>query len=166
MFLGAGNPERKWGVEKFMQAAEFITENYGLVPVLCGGPDDSIDAEEFVNKYKKNVVNLAGKTTLLQLMELLNRAEFLISVDTGALHIAAAVNCMVFGLYSGKFYGRFAPYPKEITKQFYPIYPDFVDTLIAKSDPILFETSIMKNDTIKQIGSEKVIAAIKQSYNK
>ena len=74
--------------------------------------------------------------------------------------MGVAAGCPVIGLFSGKFYGRFAPYPKEITEQFYAVYPDFVDELIAKKAPILYDTNIMKNDTMKMIPPSKVIPYI------
>jgi ADP-heptose:LPS heptosyltransferase len=157
LFLGAGNPERKWPLDSFLQVADYARDKYSLVPVICGGPDDAPEAERFVNQYEGEAHSYAGKTSLLQLIELLSGAQFLVCVDTGALHMAAAVKCPVVGLYSGKFYGRFAPYPKEITDQFYPVYPDFVDRLIAKKDPVLYNTFIMKNDTMKMIPPVKVV---------
>jgi ADP-heptose:LPS heptosyltransferase len=160
MFLGAGNPERKWPIGHFVEIASYVANNYDLIPVLCGGPDDKIDAISFIDRYQKEVIDYTGKTSLLQLTELLSNAQFLICVDTGALHIAAAVGCPVIGLYSGKFYGRFAPYPKEITEQFYPVYPDFVDQLIADKNPDLYDTFIMRNDTMKLISAAKIMPFI------
>ena len=80
--------------------------------------------------------------------------------------MGVAAGCPVIGLFSGKFYGRFAPYPKEITEQFYAVYPDFVDELIAKKDPVLYDTSVMKNDTMKMIRPEKLIQYIDRIMNK
>ena len=160
IFLGAGNPERKWGLSNFLEAAEHIHQKHGLMPVLCGGPDDNELAEDFIKLYQHQATNYTGKTSLLQLVGLLQNAKLLISVDTGALHIAAAVRCPVVGLFSGKFYGRFAPYPYEITNKFFPVYPDFVDKLIAVQDTILYDTGKMKNDTIKLIAAAKAIGAI------
>ncbi len=160
LFLGAGNPERKWPLDHFLEIASYVQSKHGLIPCICGGKEDMPDAEAFLAKYKKNTINYAGKTSLLQLIELLSKAEFLICVDTGILHIAAAVGCPVIGLYSGKFYGRFAPYPKELTAQFYPVYPDFVDTLIANADPVLYDTFTMKNNTNKMIEPNKLLPYI------
>ena len=156
LFLGAGNPERKWPVNNFIEAANHIESESTLIPVICGGPGDENDAAEFMAGYKKEAIDYAGKTSLTMMIELIKNAKFLICVDTGALHMAAAVGCPVVGLYSGKFFGRFAPYPKEISQEFYPVYPDFVDELIKKNDPVLYDTFTMKNSTIKMIRPEKI----------
>ncbi len=156
MFLGAGNPERRWPVQNFIEIAEYTNKKYGLIPVLCGGPGDDVDAEKIECLYKNRLINLAGKTSLVEMAKKMAFAEFVICVDTGAVHIAAATGVPVIGLYSGKFFQRFAPYPKQINEHFYPVYPDFVDEMIAKKDVRLFDTDIMKNDTIKQIAPTKV----------
>jgi len=166
IFIGAGNPERRWPIPFFIECVKYAAEKYKLLPLVCGGPGDEADATSFVDGYGDTVLNYAGKTTLPQMMELLSKAKFLICVDTGALHMGVAAGCPVIGLFSGKFYGRFAPYPKEITEQFYAVYPDFVDELIAKKAPILYDTSIMKNDTMKMIPSSKVIPYIDKVMRK
>ena len=166
IFIGAGNPERRWPIKYFTECARYTHQKYGIIPVVCGGPGDEEEAGQFVNVYGGKALNYAGKTSLPQMMEILSKAKFLICVDTGALHMGVAAGCPVIGLFSGKFYGRFAPYPKEITEQFYAVYPDFVDELIAKKDPVLYDTSVMKNDTMKMIRPEKLIQYIDRIMNK
>jgi ADP-heptose:LPS heptosyltransferase len=157
LFLGAGNPERKWPIEYFLKCAEYAWANYGLIPLLCGGSGDIADALKFKNMYSGKAYDYTGKTTLLEYIELVRCAKLTISVDTGPLHIAVAAGCPVIGLFSGIFYKRFAPYPKELAPDIYPIYPDFVDELINDNDEILYDYFAMKNNTIKLIPPEKVI---------
>lgn len=156
LFIGAGNPERRWPIDHFIEVAKYTAAKYNLCPVICGGPGDEADAETFVELYKGKCFNYAGLTSLPQLAELLGRATFMISVDTGALHLGVAAGCPVIGLYSGKFYGRFAPYPANMANKFYALYPDFIDEKILKKDPILYDTSLTSNDTIKYILPGKV----------
>ncbi|XZF13286.1 glycosyltransferase family 9 protein [Chitinophagaceae bacterium MMS25-I14] len=157
LFVGAGNKERQWPLTHFTEAAKYVYDRYGLIPVICGGPGDEADARFIEENYDRSAcINYAGKTTLPQLLSIFKNATFLICVDTGALHMAVAVGCPVVGLFSGKFYKRFAPYPAEISTSMYPVYPDFVDEMIQRNDPVLYDTSIMKNDTIKQIPFEKI----------
>jgi ADP-heptose:LPS heptosyltransferase len=151
---------KKSGKEDIGFIAHEVQENF---PCLVTGEKDG---EEFAKGYNNTFLNKIGKTSLPELIELLAKARFIICVDTGALHIAAAVECPVVGLFSGKFYKRFAPYPKESAPNFYPIYPDFVDELIKKNDPILYDVSVMKNNTMKLIPPEKVKPYINLIMNK
>lgn len=160
IFLGAGNPERKWPVSYYATIANYIFTNYGLVPLLCGSDSDVEDAKRFSMEYNQIFHDYTGKTNLPELIEILFNAAFLISVDTGAVHMAASVKCPVIGLFSGKFYGRFAPYPQETFNRFYPVYPDFVDKLIEANDPVLYQVEIMKNNTMKLILPPKIYPVI------
>ena len=157
LFLGAGNPERKWPVAHFAELAAYTAATYGLYPVLCGGPSEEGDAAEFVKLYSGKLIDHTAKTTLPFMLQLLAGSRFLCCVDTGILHMAAAAGCPVVGLYSGKFYKRFAPYPASVATQFYPVYPDFVDAMIAANDPVLYDTDIMRNDTMKLIPAKKAL---------
>ncbi|MEI6073030.1 MAG: glycosyltransferase family 9 protein [Verrucomicrobiae bacterium] len=46
------------------------------------------------------VVNLAGKTTLLALLGVLRSARFVVSVDSGPMHLAAAVGAPMLGIHT------------------------------------------------------------------
>jgi ADP-heptose:LPS heptosyltransferase len=162
LFLGAGNPRRKWPIENFLKCAEYASDKFNLEPVLCGGPGDVEDARKFLDRYKGPAHNYTAKTTLTEYIQLVRHAKLTVSVDTGPLHIAAATGCPVIGLFSGKFYKRFAPYPKEIEPEFYPVYPDFVDELIATHDKILYDIFKMENEIIRFIPPDKVILQMKK----
>lgn len=159
-FIGAGNPERKWPVSYYVETAKYLADRYSITAVICGGKPDIKDAEAFVTGYGGQITNCAGKTTLPEMLEMLSTAKFLISVDTGAVHMAATVKCPVVGLFSGKFFGRFAPYPTEVFDRFYPVYPDFVDELVRRKNPVLYDVHTMKNDTMRLIPPVKIFPYI------
>jgi ADP-heptose:LPS heptosyltransferase len=46
-----------------------------------------------------NIVNLCSKTSLLELKALFEKMDLVISVDTGAIHLAAAANAKIIGLF-------------------------------------------------------------------
>ena len=104
---GAGNRHKRWSTEHFAQAARHFSLNYGLTPVICGSPGDRPDTEPLYSAMDGTAIDLTGRTTLIDLLAVLQGARFLISVDTGAVHLATAVGCPVFGLFSGFHYGRF-----------------------------------------------------------
>lgn len=160
IFLGAGNPERRWLVEHYVKCAEHIEKNYGLRTMIFGGPSDVESALLFERMFKGKLTNMVGKTTLPEFIMMLNQARFTISVDTGPLHMAVAAKSPVIGLFSGRYYKRYSPYPKEITNYFYPVYPDFIDEIIAEGSEDIYNPFKTLNNTIKCIEPEKVIRLI------
>jgi heptosyltransferase-1 len=57
-----------------------------------------------------NCVNLANQTTLLQLIWLIRAARFVISVDSGPMHIAAAVTSQLLSIHTWSDPRRVGPY--------------------------------------------------------
>jgi len=158
IFPGSGIKIKKWPPSHFAAVAKHLVQHYRLNPVVCGSPADAGECAAFLREYGDKAVDLSGKTSLSQMLSVLKRAVCLISVDTGAVHLAAAVGCPVFALYNGAHYGRFAPYPKEIAPDFYPVYPDRIDEIIRTGSTTDFETIPL--DLLKTIAPEKMIRNI------
>jgi ADP-heptose:LPS heptosyltransferase len=61
----------------------------------------------------ENCVNLLNQTTLLQLIWLIRAARFVISVDSGPMHIAAAVTSQLVSIHTWSDPRRVGPYNSE-----------------------------------------------------
>jgi heptosyltransferase-1 len=86
MFPGTNWPTKRWPVEKFSELAKQLRERFNLPSVVGGGPEE----QELAGQIP-GTLNLAGKTTLNQLVALIRRAELVVSNDSGPMHIAAAL---------------------------------------------------------------------------
>jgi len=126
IFPGSRSIHRIWPAAYFAEVAQHCLKNYGYAIVICGGNADKIYAAAFKKVFKESVTDLTGVTRLPELLTILHRAAALITVDTGSVHLAAAVGCKVLGIYNGSQYGRFAPYPNELAPQVVAIYPDTI----------------------------------------
>ena len=110
LFPGAGTPLRRWPVEFFAGIANRIFEKTGLTGVLDGLPNEKCLAKS-IQDLSKAPLEWAG-TRLSELPELLKNANFLVSGETGAVYIAAAVGTPVVCILGGIDFGRFLPYPE------------------------------------------------------
>jgi ADP-heptose:LPS heptosyltransferase len=165
VFPGSGHKEKKWLAAHFAIVARQIADTFGLIPVVCGSEGDRPDCEDFIKEWKKiaeepagQLIDFTGKTTLPQFVAILAGAACTISVDTGAVHLAAAVQCPVFALFSGLHYGRFAPYPPDIGPCFYPVYPDSIDVMIK--DGSISDNRDIALGLVKTIPPQKLIDKI------
>jgi ADP-heptose:LPS heptosyltransferase len=77
---------KRWPVEKFAGLVAPLRERFGLATVLAGGGDALAMSDQL-----PGTVNLAGKTTLNQLVALLENAALVVANDSGPMHIAAAL---------------------------------------------------------------------------
>tara|TARA_B100000787_G_scaffold147049_1_gene117872 strand:- start:3351 stop:4502 length:1152 start_codon:yes stop_codon:yes gene_type:complete len=116
LFIGGSNSFRRWNIESFAMIGEYLSENYGYEIVLCGGPGDSESTMEFGKFFEGRYKNLVDKTSLLDFLHVISRGSMMVANETSAPHFAVALGMTnVFVIYNGKHYGRFIPYPKEVT---------------------------------------------------
>ncbi|MEM1451635.1 MAG: glycosyltransferase family 9 protein [Planctomycetota bacterium] len=110
--LGASKPEKRWPTESFRGLAERLLEagrREGSGPiVLTGGKGDADVAAEVADGL--DVVDLAGKTDLLQVLELCRRARRMVTADTGPMHMCAAVGTPVVAIFGPSDGSRTGPW--------------------------------------------------------
>lgn len=160
VFAGAGKQSKLWPASYFAEIITYIKSNSSLNIYLCGGPGDVKDSEAVKALISCDVHDETGKKTIPESLSILKDAEFMISVDTGAVHMGASVQCPVIGLYSGRDYGRFAPYPKEIFDKFYSIFSDNVDKVVNENYGELNNQELFPFEEIQKITPQKVIPYI------
>jgi heptosyltransferase-1 len=101
-----------WGTERFGEVARAIVESLGLKVVVVGGPNDRGYGEEIAS-YGDGIINLAGLTTIKELAFLMKCARLVLSVDSGPLHIAAALGVPVVAIFGPTAPWRTGPYGKN-----------------------------------------------------
>jgi len=95
-------PYRNWLIDRYTMVADYAIEKHNMDVVITGGPSkiENHYANEICSRSSHPVTNLAGKTTLKQLLAILQKARIVISPDAGPAHLATAVNTPVIGLYA------------------------------------------------------------------
>jgi heptosyltransferase II len=89
-------PAKRWPAESFAAVAREVYRQHGnCVWLAFGGSGDSQLCSEIVRLAGGGVVNLAGKTSLRQLMALLKLCRVLLTNDSGPMHVAAALGTPV-----------------------------------------------------------------------
>ncbi len=82
-----------------------------LFPVLLGGPDEAGIAQEVTRILPDlPLLNLAGKTTLRDLVAIFPECAAAFGPDSGPMHIAAAVGCPIVSLWGSTAAERSAPW--------------------------------------------------------
>ncbi|MFB0498231.1 ADP-heptose:LPS heptosyltransferase [Mucilaginibacter sp. OAE612] len=127
IFPGAGQEYRRWGTNLFATAIDSIMANstFKVTVTIAGSSADSCLATEIISqsKNKEKIEDKTGKTNLVELIELINNADLLISNDTSAIHIAAGTQTTAICISNGNHFGRFVPYPLTIANNIYTFYP-------------------------------------------
>ncbi len=102
---------KNWTVEGFVEVAEDLLKR-GATVVLVGGKAEQPVCDAIAEKLgpRPNLRNLAGKTTLLELGGVLQHAQLAITVDSGPMHMAAALGVPVLALFGPTDPVRTGPY--------------------------------------------------------
>lgn len=110
--MGASEAQRAWEPEKFAALAEQLKAfDSALNLVLIGTEHERPLGEKFQSLVTFPVIDLIGKTSLLELPAVLAQCRLLISNDTGPVHIAAAVGTQVLVMeFASAYFAETGPY--------------------------------------------------------
>lgn len=103
---------RNWSTQRYAQLADYAVAAHGANVILVGSPAEFEQAicREIEDLTHEKALNICGQDNLKQLTALLERADLLVSPDTGPAHIANAMGTDVLGLYAASNPDRSGPY--------------------------------------------------------
>lgn len=153
-----------WGNERFALLCNIMMDKFGFRVVLTGS-DSMYDEIEKINSLMDKLVpegfnrgraiNLAGMTGLKELAEIINLSELVVTVDSGTMHIAAAIGKPVVALFGPTAPWRTGPYGEGhiVVRKELPCSPCF-----------LKKCKDLK--CMKDIKVEDVMAAVEKQFSK
>jgi ADP-heptose:LPS heptosyltransferase len=99
--IGSSLENRRWSTESFAKLADLLVEKLNARILLFGVASESKSAADMikVTRNKDSVTDLTGKTDLIQLTGLLKGCDYLVTNDTGTMHLAASLNTKIIGLF-------------------------------------------------------------------
>ena len=109
---GGGWRSKCWPPERYGELHHRLAAQHGWRGIITFGPGEERLAQELVSAAG-NPAPLALPLGLGPLMALLRRAKFVVSADTGPLHLASALGAPVVGLYGPTDPARNGPYGGE-----------------------------------------------------
>jgi ADP-heptose:LPS heptosyltransferase len=119
---GANDQSRRWPAEHFARVADSLAAQ-GLQVALTGTAAESGLAGEVASSMRFPATNLAGHTGLGALAALISRARLLVSNDTGASHLAAALHVPSVVIFTASDPLRWAPLDRERHRTLGPSVP-------------------------------------------
>ena len=106
---GGKQSRHRWPLERFIELAKYLKAVRGLNLIAIGNEQERDLCEQLL-AGSGGGVNLAGELTLRGTTELLSRSLFLLTNDTGPMHLAAARGTPVVAIYGSRdLAGRWYP---------------------------------------------------------
>lgn len=154
----ASKDYKNWTVSGYAKVIEHAASS-GWNILLAGSPAKSeIDlAAKLEGTLALPVTNLVGKSSLLQLLALVDKADLVIAPDTGPTHMANAMNTPVIGLYAHHNPERTGPY--QFRDYVVSVYADAIQRETNNSiDDLSWRSRVKDKGAMKHITSDDVIS--------
>ncbi len=105
---------KRWYPDRFAEVAEKLSSEFDIV--IFGGPNEIDIADEIedilINK-EIQATNLAGKTSIKELVEYIGGVDLFITADSGPMHIAAAFDTPTVALFGPTNHIETSPWMNE-----------------------------------------------------
>lgn len=101
----AFGPAKQWPVTKFARLGALISEGYGdsgCIIIVFGTDADSEAAAQIVHGSERSpyhVMDMTGKTSLMQAMALIKCCDAFVTNDSGLMHVAAGVGTPTIAIF-------------------------------------------------------------------
>jgi ADP-heptose:LPS heptosyltransferase len=100
MCVGTKQPANDWGWSNWRFLLRTLMNIYPHRIVLIGAPEDHAASQAIAGDYPERCVNLCGKLSVRESAATIAAAALFIGVDSGPMHLAAAVATPLVGIFS------------------------------------------------------------------
>ena len=104
---------KRWYPERFAKVADDLARHWGAQVVITGGPGEAGIAGEIESVMAGSCLNMAGRTSVRELMALIKRCNFFVTNDSGPMHIAAAFNVPLAAIFGSTDNTTTSPYSER-----------------------------------------------------
>lgn len=147
LFLGAGHPTRRWGIESFSQLATELTKDDGRRVLVLLGPEERELRDGLQDRFGDSAI-VVEEMGLGQFYALLSRLEVLVTGDTGPMHLGAIAGAGIVLLSEVNTTQVYRPLITKLRviedRPFNEITPEQV---LAAGEDLLYEKSIAEART-------------------
>jgi heptosyltransferase-2 len=85
-------PAKQWPAERFAAIGDWAAQRWGAKAVVMGSKGDQDICTEVNSLMKHGSLNLCARTTLGEVMALIERCQYFVTNDSGLMHIGAALH--------------------------------------------------------------------------
>ncbi len=92
-------PTKRYATEKYAALADRLIKELKATVIIIGSPADAPVADKMAHEMHETAINLAGRSSILQMAAIMKRFNLLVSNDSGAMHIAVALGVPVVAIF-------------------------------------------------------------------
>lgn len=110
--------KKKWPVERYKELAQKIYDRTKITLLITGTKEDEETISELTKDLNVDYYVLKSKLNIMQFIQIIKNAKFVISNDTGAYHIAVSENVPVTIITGGYAFNRYVIYDFESNQEY------------------------------------------------
>jgi ADP-heptose:LPS heptosyltransferase len=111
---GSNEPGRRWPFAGYRAIAARALAQGFRIALVGSAAERPPSAELALLERDPRVVNLIGRTSLAELIDVMKGAAAVLSNDTGPAHLAIAIGAPTVVVVGGGHFGSFVPYPEGV----------------------------------------------------
>ena len=92
-------PAKRWPAERFAAIGDWAAQRWGAKAIVMGSEGDQNICTEVNKLMKHGLLNLCGRTTLGEVMALIERCHYFVTNDSGLMHIGAALHVPMVAIF-------------------------------------------------------------------
>lgn len=137
-----------WDTGRFAALGDMLVNRLGASLLITGGPEDLPLVKGIAEGMRSRAFILAGRTSLKELAALLVRGDLMITLDSGPMHLGAALGTPVIALFGPTDPQRTGPYGEghQVIRREIPCSPCF-----RRRCPIPDEGACMKSISVEEV---------------
>ena len=147
---------KRWYPDRFAEVARRLADQWSAKVVIFGGPGEASISAEIESRLEGTALNMAGKTTVRELMPLIKRCNLFITNDSGPMHIAAAFEVPLVAIFGSTDHTGTSPYSGN----------SLVVRKNVECAPCKLRECPTDHRCMTEVTAEDVIGAVRQLYLK
>ena len=159
-FIGASAKSKLWPVSRWIKLINLVKDQFSGNILIAGGPTEKTMAGQVA--AATGGMNIAGTQTLPEMVNLIARAQVIISNDTMAAHIGAASGSNTVIITTGNNGYRFTDYSQVGIKNVTTVYSPRYNRLLKKGQRQRQQVFQGVTSDIAAISEQTVFAAVRK----
>lgn len=112
---GASAANKCWPADRYANVVDYIVDKMDIDIIFSGGKNDMMGSADIISrmKHKDRVQDLTGKTSIAEWLSVIQQAVFVLTNESGSVHIAASSHVPSVCIGEQKFSDKWLPYRPE-----------------------------------------------------
>jgi ADP-heptose:LPS heptosyltransferase len=160
-FVGANTKSKRWPVKRWIELIDLYHRQHSGRVILAGNGNAEVQMAKTIEEHTDSE-SIAGKVSLLELLDWVAGAQSVLTNDTMAAHLSASCDRPTVIIANGVNYMRFTDYDKAGIDNVTTIYPAVFNRRRERSGPFAYHYTDAVSADIASIRADVVLEKLEE----